>query len=451
MTEPSKSQPADASKSLHAVLRPLSKAWLGFSVVALLMATSLSILDWTQIYRDANVYLDAARVMVHGGDIYHTVEGAKSLRPLIYPPAFAAVVGLIIPLGDPLDAAAWSASHLALLAFVFWGVARACRLNRLATMQQFGVLTMMVVFYPAWREIIEGQANLLTIACLTGGWLLIQRKKDFAGGVLIALATHLKLIPIALLPLLLMQRNRKAAMGMLAGLVGFIFLPFIWTVQTHGFGAGLTRCLLLTGDWLRDVLKPALSRDAVGGYVQYHIPNGSFHAVLNRFFGEDTMVWGAEPEWRGPLLFALPRWLLFGLSMGIPFLMYCGACSLAWVSHRKRLSKAAAIGLAFSAAQMANMLYWEHHYLGLMLVLGPLFAACYYTRSKAAWFAVLPLFLALTLPSQMLIWVVYEIDNDKWDWLKLLKMCGAPLISILVIWWTTFIIYARRALRAKSV
>ncbi|MCB9894863.1 MAG: DUF2029 domain-containing protein [Planctomycetes bacterium] len=442
---------ADIRQSLNRVLTPLSRVWLGYCLVMLLMATAVSLLDWVQIYRDANVYLDAARAMVNGGDIYHTEQGVRSMRPLIYPPAFAAVVGLIIPLGDPMDAAAWSASHLALLVFVFWSVARACRLHKLGAVRQFAVLAMMVVFYPMWREIIEGQANLLSIACLTGGWLLIQRKKDFAGGVLLALATHLKLIPIALLPLLLIQRNRKAAMGMAAGLVGFIFLPFIWTVQTHGFGAGLTRCLLLSGDWLMDVLKPALSHDSVGGSIQHHIPNSSFHAVLNRFFGEDTVLWGAEPEWRGPLLFALPRWLLFGLGMGIPFLMYCGACWLAWVSHRKRLSKAAAIGLAFTAAQMANMLYWEHHYLGLMLVLGPLFAVSYYTkRKKAAWYAVLPLMLVLTLPSQMLIWVVYEIDNAKWDWLKPLKMAGAPLISILVLWWTTFIIYARRALGSRK-
>jgi hypothetical protein len=411
----------------------------------LLYVSGYTIHDWSETYRDVHVYLDSAHHLIAGDDIYNTLEGQLSSRQFLYPPAFAAVVGLFVVLGKSASVVLWSGSHFLMFSYIIYTTAKMLRLNRSGRLKPYLILCMMVLFYPAWREILEGQANLLTLTCIVGGLSLMHKRRAYGGGVLLGLATHMKLLPIAFLPVLIVQKNYRGAVGMVAGLAAFVFLPYIWTVQTHGPLDGMTRCIELNAQWISDVLMPAINGDHVGGRVQYQLPNASFHAVLHRYFGEDVLLWGTDPLWRGPMLFSLPRTLLFILGLGIPFLMYVGSLWIAWKGAGSRSNKQAAIGLAFVATQMANMLYWEHHYLGLILLIGPMAAVSVYTRFKnLAWYSAAPLLLLLQLPSQLLIVTVFQIENNRWDWLKELKVQGWITFSIFALWMCTFVFYYRR-------
>ncbi len=67
-----------------------------------------------------------------------------------------------------------------------------------------------------------GQPNLLLLAMMLGGFWLLQRGRPIAGGSLFALATAIKVFPIAVLPYLLWRRRWVSAASLLVFLGVFL-------------------------------------------------------------------------------------------------------------------------------------------------------------------------------------------------------------------------------------
>ena len=163
---------------------------------------------------DLDVYRGAGRAVLHGHDLYSFVGHAPQRLPFTYPP-FAAL--LATPLAAvPFTAAGWVWSvgevltTIAITALAFRSLlSRFSGWWPLAAGVLAGALQQML---PLRDEIKFGQVDeLLVLLCLVDCLLLLERR---GGGVLVGLATAIKLTPgVFIVYLLVTGRRRAAAMA----------------------------------------------------------------------------------------------------------------------------------------------------------------------------------------------------------------------------------------------
>jgi hypothetical protein len=83
-----------------------------------------------------------------------------------------------------------------------------------------GIVTVTFVF-----DMFDlGQPNLMLLAMMLYGFWLLRRKRPWMGGSLFALATAIKVFPLAVFPYLVWRRQWAAAASMLVFLVVFLFV-----------------------------------------------------------------------------------------------------------------------------------------------------------------------------------------------------------------------------------
>ena len=155
--------------------------------------------------------------------------GLQDPRPFVRPPWFALAVAPLTALPLEKAYAVWTAAWLAaLLAIWVWGARR------------FGEAALMVaaLFFPATVGIAYGQdcTGMLAVCC--GGWMLLERRRTFAGGLVLGLGL-MKLHLLALLPVwFILQRRWR----MLAGFIttgGAFLAAALASVGTSGLRAYL--------------------------------------------------------------------------------------------------------------------------------------------------------------------------------------------------------------------
>ncbi len=135
--------------------------------------------------------------------------GVQYFPPYVRPAVFAA----------PLKALALLPYPAAVV--VFMGFQFLCFCGTLfLLLQRFGLpadmLPIFALYYPAMQGIVVGQDPHMVTLLILSGFLLLERGKDAPGGVLWGLCLY-KFNLILWLPLLLLLRGRKVALGAMAG------------------------------------------------------------------------------------------------------------------------------------------------------------------------------------------------------------------------------------------
>lgn len=139
--------------------------------------------------------------------------GLKEPRPFVRPPWFAMALAPLTALPLQKAYAVWTAGWLlVLLAIWIWGARR------------FGDGGLMVaaLFFPATVGIAYGQdcTGMLALCCC--GWMLLERRRTFAGGLVLGLGL-MKLHLVTLLPVwFILQRRWRLLAGFMA--TGAVFL-----------------------------------------------------------------------------------------------------------------------------------------------------------------------------------------------------------------------------------
>ncbi|MCZ7606584.1 MAG: DUF2029 domain-containing protein [Planctomycetota bacterium] len=176
---------------------------------------------WAGTSMDIDVYWEAGQRMLHGGrNLYaESEDGTNQVGLFIYPPLFATLFAPITLLPRWAGYALWGLLELLLMAAGLRAARGLCDVPAGRQARLFYLLMIAGLFGALWTNMQEGQVNMLVVsALLAGGWL-IERDKPLRGGLLLAAATHLKVIPVVLLPILLAQKRFKAAAGMAAGML----------------------------------------------------------------------------------------------------------------------------------------------------------------------------------------------------------------------------------------
>lgn len=385
---------------------------------------------------DIDVYWEAgARMLKGGGKLYAESEDPVNRVGLfIYPPFFATLFAPLTMLPRWLGYAAWGLIQLLLIAAGFRATRGLCGVEGGNTGRVFYLLMGLGLVGALWTNLQEGQVNMLLLSLLATGLWQLERGKYVSGGLLLAAATHLKVIPIVLLPLLIAQKRYKAA-GMMAGGIAVLwFLPLVYSVPNYGIGEGFSTNVQLTQDYVDRIASPRLEKQSAFSLGGARAPNNALSAVARRYF-DDGHKLSLHTDERAPLLTELPEGLVKWSGLGIGAVLGALAMLLAFKRRESRLARTGAIGLGLLAAALANLLFWPHHLCLLLLVLGPLTAAG--IRAKD---------LRLSIGAAGLVLVLCYLPLlDRFapfDWMAIL---GTPTLGVLLVFALVFFHFLRRS------
>lgn len=193
---------------------------------------------------DFDVYVNAGRTVLAGGDLYSTEAGAL---PFIYPP-IAALLVTPTALGPQL---LWQVVWLILQIAAIIAVVHRCGLTgwRMAAVSTLALVTCM----PVLTSTLLGQVGIFLTAAVILDLLpgpTILPRRFLPAGWLTGLAAAIKLTPALFIPFLFITRRRREALiavtsASVATAVGFAFFPAqswaYWrqTLNPEGFGFNL--------------------------------------------------------------------------------------------------------------------------------------------------------------------------------------------------------------------
>jgi hypothetical protein len=380
---------------------------------------------WRDYSLDIAVYWEAGERMRQGGALLYKppTDPANDVGRFIYPPTFATLFAPLTFLPRWMGYGVWGLVQLGAIGLSLRGLAGLCRVDEKHRVD-FLLLVLLAVFGAAWETLREGQVNFIVLAVISHGLWRISSKRELEGGVWLALAAHLKVIPGVLLAVLLVQRRWRAALGMTLGLGLFYFSPLIWTVPAYGVSEGIERNQTLTRQYIEEVAGPRVEKQEAASVGGPRAPNAALSAVMQRYFYKGSRL-GLQTKERGPLLFEAENVFTHWGGFGIAALMYLAALVLAF-RRRDTLGFAAACGLAFSAATLGNLLCWPHHLAALGLVIAPLAALAmleprYLLRAAVAVGAIVLLCFVTLLPE-----------------LEPLQIWGLPSAGAIIAWGVCF-------------
>lgn len=382
---------------------------------------------WTQTSLDISVYWEAGTRMRQGGaDLYApSVDPANHVGYYIYPPFFAALFAPLTWLPRWAGYAGWTLAQLALLWAAFEG---ARRLAGLQARRGLAIFLLAALWGALWMNLVEGQVNLLVAALVCWGWLSFEQGRTVRGGLLLAAAIHVKIIPVVLVAVLVVQGRFKAAAATLAGCALLWLAPLAWALPAEGVGGGLDRVVQLNREYADAVAAPRVktqSTDSLGGI---RAPNNGLPAAWQRWFGEGGRV-SATLDTKAPLIVALPQPVARWGGLALAALMGLGALVVALLRRKDPQHRAIAAGLALMAAMFGNLLFWPHHMCASVILLAPLYARIAGTR--LAW--VVPVGLIV------LAWAPINEQIPPMAWLG---AWGTPTLAFAALWglalWITF-------------
>jgi len=421
------------------------------SLLLLVAASHVWFFHWNSSNPDVTAYWRAGESLRLGQPIHLPPPPGVSPKAFLYPPAFAAIFAPLTLLPPLSGYAAWMGLHFAFLGWLVWAGARLAAIRSPAARTRY--LALLLVWLPAavGGDFQEGQVNLLVAALVATALLQLEEKRWWAGGFLLALATHIKLLPALLLLPLLLQGRRRAVATSLVAMGALVLLPALITGPREGWVEGIRHALMLHVDFANTVLAPAVTDAKVVGDEQFYVFNNSLVAVLHRLFG-DGVLFSPLPQLagqQGPLLFALPRALLRGTGLAIGGAMFVASLLLARRTARSRSGRIASLGLALVAAELTALNFWEHHLVVLVLLLAPLAAGELVSPARRR-------ALGLLSAAAFVSWTgLYLLDPALSAWgadtasrlLWASRTWGLPTLAVVALWgWSALALSGEREL-----
>jgi hypothetical protein len=423
--------------------------WLGLAM--LVFAVFCVLADWpkklTSPPDDTAVYIEAANRMRAGTDNLYAPpsDGFNVIGSYTYPPTFAALFAPLTFFDRPVTIVLWQLVLVtcALLSgmCLFW----LYEIRKLAHGRDFAFAVAAACCGPLIMDISWGNSNLTVAACVAAGVLCLERDKPVAGGALLGLAAQLKVIPVVLFAVLVLQRRFKAAAAMLATIALLYFLPLIWFVPAMGVGEGLGRNHEAARAFVFDQALNRAAKQDVTNVGSTAISNSSFYAVSQRLFvdGARTVAIHWNDEWlpgEGALLVPLDPGFVRWLGLPPAMLLFGAALLAAWRLRRDVYSRSAAFGLALLPALLGNLLCWGYSLVHVGLLFAPLAALSIKEGSaKKAYFAAgLVLFLSCGV-------VLTGVDL-----MELMQMLGVPAFGAVAAWAIVLVTMWRREKQIAS-
>ncbi len=185
-----------------------------FRAAVVLGALAAPLLAFQVGAADFDVYRHGASVLVHGGSLYAPGFAASPANrlPFTYPP-FAALAALVLlPLPESVTVEVWAVTTILLLA---WCVRLAFRplVERAAPRADLGLALLTAALLwtrPVFDHLGDGQVDILLMTlCLAD---TVTPNPRWPRGLLVGIATAIKLVPGIFIPYLWVVGRRRAAL-----------------------------------------------------------------------------------------------------------------------------------------------------------------------------------------------------------------------------------------------
>lgn len=367
-------------------------------VLAVVLGLAFAASTLGEVYRhfkwaprvDFTMYHNAAQTVLAKQSLYHFHEvggfRAGSL-PYPYPPLLGC---LLAPLGKLSLGAAyplWVGFLLASLGLLVWLTARVVREAGGPRPLLLALGAFFLSFVLLDSNVYWGQVNIPVMVLVAAGLYLLQRGRSAWAGALVGAAAAIKLLPAALALWFLVRRDWRAL-----GACVLTFLAGVLAVPALVGGAGWA--VQMNREWL-ELLTAALTKgsrglQSNGGYVVGY-KNGSLVAIFDRFFGGGGM--------RGHLVTQLPQATIDSIAKATRLTLFVASIAatvrLAWrrAPEVQRWLAPLTFSLLLLLGWLVNLLLWDHHTIGLLLILPVIAGAALDARIAPAWRR--PLWVAL--------------------------------------------------------
>ena len=294
------------------------RTWASFEWVFLVVFAGIFALKtlpsaFATLQTDFPNYYLTARLVTEGTDTAHVYEWRWLARQKDHHQIDRTVIGLVpitpfstlavAPLAgfSPLTAKRiWLVFQVALLLPIALG------LRGITGQPLRRIALILFACYPLHRNILYGQFYVLLVALLIGACWAHQRKRSSLAGVLVALATAIKLFPFIFCLYFLRKRQWRAFFSAaIAGIACF-------AVSVSVFGWEVHRT------YLREVLPWTLRGE---GFPPFALGSSSLSTLLHCLFLYEPQ-WNPHPWHASPLLFAVLQAVLPMLILA-PALLLC--------------------------------------------------------------------------------------------------------------------------------
>jgi hypothetical protein len=164
--------------------------------------------------------------------------------------------------------------------------------------------------------------------CLLSIYLIADRQRDFWGGVALAAAINVKLIPVLLIPPLLAHyRERPRALRFLAGLsLGVI--PFLWVMipEPADFSRNVLRYGSAVGNWgihqiLRDASREPRFSVVAQALIQSYFTRGRWVVIASIVLLSLRARRAPQMSWYAIAACAICLFLIFAPGFGVQYLV----------------------------------------------------------------------------------------------------------------------------------
>lgn len=371
-----------------ALLAALAIAWQGRALLNDFRPPRRVVVDFFQEWASARNWVD--RLPVY--ESQHT-SALRYLGKVVEPddpyfiefnahPPTAVLLGLpFAGLNYRAAVLAWNIFSLAGLVLTIWLVVSQLGL-RWNPWYLLPILVVMMVCWPLRRQIQQGQLSLLLLLLLVGTWAAQRSGHERLAGVLLGLATAIKILPAFLFLYFLFRGRWRVAV---AGALCVLFLTLLTAaiLGPQAYAAYFREAPAVVGEW----------RAAWN--------NTSLPGLWSKLFDPGAKSNAIEPLIHNPLL---ARWLIL-LSCGVVVTL------LAMIVPQARTR--AECDRAFAAVVVGMLLLapvtWEHSLLLLLLPLA-IFWKCWPARSRRH--RVLQVLTVVLLLSPRFYYQVFRVGGD---------------------------------------
>jgi hypothetical protein len=239
---------------------------------------------------------------------------------------------------------------------IYWSI-------RLATADEFRlaarslVVLLVLVGRPILSDLGHGNINIVILFLTVAALWSFRRGCDTVAGLLIALATAIKLTPALFVPYFVLKRQWRVVAASLVGLMLFLVV-----VPSSRFG--FARNLQLLRSWSDAMVRPAV----VEGRVETLQVNQSLPAIWLRLVTDTPGVKLADDSTAAVNWLSLDRaaalWSLRAMLVGL-------VVGIAWLSRFDRDRGDWRLACEFAAVFTAMLLMsersWKHHFVTLAL------------------------------------------------------------------------------------
>ncbi len=274
------------------------------------------------------------------------------------PPIMALVLAPFVALPPLVGAMAWFAAKAAMAVWLLRWAVRALGADPPGWAVGAAVLLAM---HPILGDLSHGNVNLFIAFVVLGALALFTARRDFAAGVVLALAIACKVTPALFLPYFVWKRAWRAVAGALAGLA-------LWLAIVPGAVLGWDRNADLLASWFDTMVKPFVVEGKVTSeHANQSIPGLTFRLLTAEpsflDYDEDDRPVATDYHNLASLSPGQAQLVVKGL-MGLFAIAVVALCR--WPTHRADVPRAGPLLLAEFALVLLGMLLfsertWKHH------------------------------------------------------------------------------------------